>query len=77
MIIFRTAHLAAQMPSVNVLRAGFFVSPQCMYSIKVHMVNKSCQKLEIGYNYTERESEKKKEKQIKLSQGVHKLDSQS
>lgn len=23
------------------------------------MVNRSCQKLEIGYNYTERESEKK------------------
>lgn len=43
------------------------------------MVKGSCQKVEIGYNRTEREREsaKKRKKQIRLSQDVHKLDSQS
>lgn len=79
MIIFRTPHFVVQMSSVNVLIGGLFVSPQCMYKTQVYMVKGSCQKVEIGYNRTEREreSEKKRKKQIRLSQDVHKLDSQS
>lgn len=65
------------MTPVNVLKEGLFVSPQCMYKIKVYMVKGSCQKLEIGYNCTERGRKRQKgKKQIGLSQGVHRLDSQ-